>query len=74
MAKVWKKGERSWTAKVWKKREGPAPKGRRPAVSKARCLSTFNRYIMTIIKEPKGKRLHNLAANICTNQQNGDKW
>ena len=53
--------------KYGKRGKGLAPKGRRPALPKScqNTSNTSNRYILPIRKEPKGKRPHNLTANIC---------
>jgi len=52
-----------------------APKGYPPihCIKKPTSLAA-NRHLIPVRREPKGKRPHNLTANIRVGQQNAGKW
>ena len=55
--------------------KGVAPKGRRSIHCTSKPPTALvNRHVMQVRREPKGKRPHNLAANIRDGQQNAGKW
>ena len=54
-----------------KKGKAPAIPGR-PAGSQS--VNNTDKHSMHVRNEPKGKRLHNLSANIAKGQQNAGKW
>ena len=54
-----------------KKGKAPVIPGR-PAGSQS--VNNTDKHSMHVCNEPKGKRLHNLSANIAKGQQNAGKW